>query len=173
MDEIKNIPLYPHTGAYAQEHGEIKQYWDSMNANVSCAEAIRKAASEHYDYASYCFDTEAAAKQVFEQCGVDRTLYVLANTVREKAWDGRISRDNIEWAKTYPVVEDTDPFGGRMNTRFLVDAVHPGLVNMLAKEARKLAAQERKPSIRAQLAAAKSEQKENPAGKTKNREEAR
>ena len=172
-DELKNIPVYPHSGKYAEEHGELKQYFDSYRANLECVEVIHQAANQHYDYDSYCFNTKAAAEQIIEQCGMDRALYVLANTVREKSWDGRISRDNIAWAEKYPVVEDMDTFGRRKNAEYSVDAVHPGLTNMLVKEMRKLEEREKKPSIREQLAAAKAEQKEKPAQKSKNREEVR
>ena len=173
MDDQRNIPVYPHSALYASEHGEVNPYMDSYCANLDCVAAIREAVNKHYDYGSYHFDTEGAAKQVIEQFGLERALYVLANTVREKAWDGRISHDNIEWAKSYPVADDVDTFGRRRNTDYIVDAVHPGLTNMLVKEMRKQAEREQKPSIRGQLAAARPEQNEKPAAKSKCREEAR
>ena len=172
-DDLKNIPVYPHSEQHAAEHGESKQYWDSYRANMACVEVISQAANRNYDYDSYCLNSKAAAKEIVEQCGMERTLYVLANTVREKAWDGRISRDNIEWAKSYPVADDVDTFGRRRNAEYSVDAVHPGLTNLLVREMRKVAEREQKPSIRSQLAAEKLEQSQKPPVKNKGREEAR
>lgn len=64
-----------------------------------------------------------------EQFGFDRTLYVLANTVRQKDHDGRISRDNKAWATTIPVSEDKNSFGDDRSSAFVVDS-HPGLSDL-------------------------------------------
>ena len=83
----------------------------------------------------------------FEQLGVDRlfvdeahsydrTLYVLANTVRHKEHDGRISRDNKTWARTIPIYEDPDAWGNDRNVEFVVDGHNPGLVDLFINAAR-------------------------------------
>ena len=71
-----------------------------------------------------------------EEFGYDRMFYVLANTVRQKDWDGRISRDNKAWAKTIPVYENPDGFGQDRNVYFVVDRSHPGLVDLFLTQAR-------------------------------------
>ena len=96
----RELPVYRYPGGYAYEHGELEQYRASRKANVACAEAIDAAISEHYR--DDCLGREAVS-QVVEQFGYDRMLYVLANTVRHKEQDGRISRDNKTWARTIPV----------------------------------------------------------------------
>lgn len=58
------------TGLYSEKTGK---------ANIACKEAIETAISEHYRLGP------EAVRQVAEQFGFDRTLYVLANTVRQKA----------------------------------------------------------------------------------------
>ena len=63
-------------------------------------------------------------------------FYVLAGTVRQKDWDGRISRDNKAWAKTIPVYENPDGFGQDRNVYFVVDRSHPGLVDLFLTQAR-------------------------------------
>ena len=77
-----------------------------------------------------------AVSQVVEQFGYDRTLYVLANTVRHKEHDGRISRDNKTWARTIPVFEDPDAWGKDRNVEFVVDGHNPGLVDLFINVAR-------------------------------------
>ena len=72
-----------------------------------------------------------------ERFGFERTFYVLSTTVREKDWDGRISRDNKEWAKTIPVFEDADAWGHDRNRYFVVDAVNPGLTDIFTNQARR------------------------------------
>ena len=82
----RELPVYRYPGSYAHEHGELEQYRASRKANIACAEAIDAAISEHYR--NDCLGREAVS-QVVEQFGYDRTLYVLANTVRHKEHDGR------------------------------------------------------------------------------------
>ena len=78
---------------------ELEQYRASRKANIACAAAIDAAISEHYR--DNCLGREAVS-QVVEQFGYDRTLYVLANTVRHKEHDGRISRDNENVGQDHP-----------------------------------------------------------------------
>ena len=89
-------------------------------------------------------------QQVLKQFDYERIFYVLANTIRQKDWDGRFSYDNKTWAKTIPVYEDSDGFGGDRNVRFVVDRSHPGLVDLFLTQARRDYAkeQEQKPSVR-------------------------
>ena len=88
-----------------------------------------------------------------EQFGYDRMFYVLANTVRQKDWDGRISRDNKAWTKIIPVYENPDGFGYDRNVYFVVDRSHPGLTDLFLTQARReyALAQEKKPSVRDSL----------------------
>lgn len=116
---IQTTPLYRYPYSYAVENGEIAAYRDSYTANVACKEAIEKSIVQHYH--SYVLDREAV-NQVVEQFGFDRTLYVLANTVRYKDWDGRFSHDNKEWAKHIVTLDD-------QSYRFVVDRSHPVLTN--------------------------------------------
>src|SRR5699024_4349256 len=94
--------------------------------NIACKEAIEAAISENYR------DNRldgAAVGQVTEQFGYDRMLYVLANTVQQKEWDGRFSRANKAWAGTVEVLPNPDSFGSDRNLEFVVDS-HPGLTDL-------------------------------------------
>ena len=64
-----------------------------------------------------------------------RTLYVLANTVQQKDWDGRFSPANKAWAKTVDIPPNPDGFGGNRNLDFVVDS-HPGLVDLFLSQTR-------------------------------------
>ncbi len=127
-------PVYKYPAAYARENSELEQYRASYKANVACKEAIETAIRDNYSDNRLGKD---AVKQVVERFGFERTFYVLATTVREKDWDGRISRDNKEWAKTIPVFEDADAWGHDRNRYFVVDAVHPGLTDIFLNQARR------------------------------------
>lgn len=82
----------------------------------------------------------------------DRIFYVLANTVRQKDYDGRISCDNKAWAQTIPVCEDKDGFGYDRNVYFVVDRSHTGLMDLFLTQARReCALTQEKPSVRNSL----------------------
>lgn len=70
------------------------------------------------------------------QYGFDRTLYVLAVTVMDKNWDGRISQNNKNWAKMQPVYADVDELGQEKNQAFVARS-HPGLVDLFLRETRR------------------------------------
>ena len=127
-------PVYKYPAAYARENNELEQYRASHKANVACKEAIETAIRDNYSDNRLGKD---AVKQVVERFGFERTFYVLSTTVREKDWDGRISRDNKEWAKTIPVFEDADAWGHDRNRYFVVDAVNPGLTDIFTNQARR------------------------------------
>ena len=91
-------------------------------------------------------------QQVLQQFDPGRIFYVLANTVRQKDYDGRISRDNKAWAQTIPVCEDKDGFGYDRNVSFVVDRSHTGLMDLFLTQARReCALVQEKPSVRDSL----------------------
>lgn len=93
--------FYTYPGRYASEHGELEQYRASYRANISCKEVIEHSITAHYGNNRL---DPACVKQVVEQFGHERVFYVLANTVRQKDFDGRISHDNKAWAKQFRCV---------------------------------------------------------------------
>lgn len=94
-----NTAIYPHSAAYAKEHGELEQYRASNRANLQCKEAIESAVREHFDGMYLSRD---AAKDVIETYGIDRVMFVLANTVQLQDWDCRYSPRNKAWARPFP-----------------------------------------------------------------------
>ena len=150
---LRETPVYPYPASYAQEHGELEQYRASNRANIACKEAVEAAIREHY-YDNQ-LDNQAAA-QVVKAFGLDRTLYVLANTVQLKDWDARFSPGNKEWAKTIPIQENPDAWGTDRNCQFVVNS-HSGLTDLFLSTVRQEYCQKQekahKPSVRAKLQA--------------------
>lgn len=150
---LRETPVYPYPASYAQEHGELEQYRASNRANIACKEAIEAAIREHYHGNS--LDSQAAA-QVVNAFGLDRTLYVLANTVQQKDWDARFSYGNKDWAKTIPIQENPDAWGTDRNCQFVVNS-HSGLTDLFLSTVRQEYSREQekahKPSVRAKLQA--------------------
>ena len=138
-NDIKTIPVYRYPACYAEQEGELDLYRESFVANVACKETIEITIATSYDAATYCLDAEKAARRVIEVCGLERVVYVLANTIRQKEWDGRFSAANKQWAKTVPVCLDPEA-GYCRNSRFVVDKCSPGLTDLLVNEVRRIEA---------------------------------
>ncbi len=150
QQELRDTPLYFQTARYATEHGEQAMFRASHDANIACRDAAEKAISKNYDGSH--LDTEAIFAQLGEKFSPERIKYILAATVRDKDWDGRISPENKAWAKTVAVADGTTSWGGNRNTEFTLQKAHPVLVNALVSHARKvftkdLEQQGKKPSV--------------------------
>ena len=131
---MNTIPVYKYPAAYAREKDELEQYRVSHKANVACKDAIETAIRDNYRDNRL---GEEGVKQVADQFGYERMFYVLANTAQRKDFDGRISRDNKDWAKTIPVFEDKDYFGDDRRSEFEVDSCNPGLTDIFINQARR------------------------------------
>ena len=141
------LPVYRQNAAYAREHGELEQYRTSRQANIACKEAIEQAVCQNYD--GKCLLDGTAAK-VMQQFGTERVMYVLANTIQQKEWDGRFNFYNKEWAKTVDIPPNPDSFGVERNSEFVVDS-HAGLTDLFVSQARREAEHQPRLSVREQI----------------------
>ena len=153
---LRNLPVYTYSATFAKEHSELEVYRASHRANVECKNAIEEAIANHYT------DNRldgSCVKEVVDRFGMERTAFVLANTVQDKDWDGRISDDNKKWAKDFPIPRDADAWGGRRTHEYVCSHAHPGLINLFVNRFRKVQALEKKkkPSVLKKLYEAKAD----------------
>ena len=141
------LPVYRQNAAYAHEHGELEQYRVSRQANIACKEAIEQAVYQNYDGKRL---HDGTAAKVIQQFGTERVMYVLANTVQQKEWDGRFNYYNKEWAKTVDIPPNPDSFGFERNSEFVVDS-HAGLTDLFVSQARREAERQPRLSVREQI----------------------
>ena len=141
LPAMDTTPLYPHTATFARFNDELPQYRESLKANIACKEAIEKAINDNYY--DWRLDTQFAEKLVAAQFPVERIRYVLAATVQQKSWDGRISDANKAWADTVPVADEEN------RLLYVVDQCHSGLTNLFVSRFREEI--EKKPSIMGNL----------------------
>ena len=120
-EPMSEAPIYRETANYAYEAGELESYRASLAANVECRRAIEAAISSNYG--DNRLDADAAVKSVLEQFSPERVRYVLANTIQQKDFDGRIPQPLKEWAKNVDVCPENA-------SRFLVDKPNPGLTTL-------------------------------------------
>lgn len=150
--ETSQKPVYPYSGDYAQEHGEVDQYRESNKLNLACKQAIQTAIARHHN--GHRLDPEAA-HSVVAQFGKARTSFILANTIQQKDYDGRFSPGNKAWARPIPILPDENTFGDNCRQRYVL-STHPGLVDTFVNVFRKEYCQEQqvqkvKASVRQKL----------------------
>lgn len=139
MKTVKHTTVYRQTWEYAEENGQEEMYRASLKANIACKNAIEAAISRYYHVDGYTLDTKRCARELIQEYGLDRVAYVLANTLLYKRYDGRISPENLHWARTLSVVYEPVAAGhGTVNARYVVGSCNTGLTDLLAAEIRKL-----------------------------------
>ena len=121
-------PVYEHSLQKAVERGELEQYQFSHKLNIECAKTIDAVLTKYFDEDTYELFTEPAAREVLEKFGYDRTMAVLANTVRHFSFDGRFSHTSREWVQDVPRLND-----GGIDRRCLVSA-NAGLTDLFVGE---------------------------------------
>ena len=117
-EPIPEAPIYRETANYAYEAGELEAYRASFAANEKCRDAIEAAITSNYG--DNRLDVDAAVKSVLEQFSPERVRYILANTIQQKDFDGRIPQPLKEWVKSVEVCPENA-------SRFVVDKANPGL----------------------------------------------
>ena len=122
-------PIYRDSFDEARRHDELDAWRESRDANIRCRDFVADSISRNHDGLRLGGDT---AGDIIEEFGYDRTMHVLANTIRLKDYDGRISAANKEWAKGFSFTDD-------LNHRwdFALDHPNPGLVDMVTNHVRR------------------------------------
>ena len=110
--------IYKHTADYALKNGEIELFHESANVNNECAKAI-DAAIQASNYDQYFYKITEAVKTVVDSFGFDRVNWVLASTIHQRFFDGRISSSNQNWARDFDVPDERRP-GFIVNTHLAV-----------------------------------------------------
>lgn len=128
--ESKEYPyLYMNSAAEAKRYDELDRWRESYKVNVACKKAIEEAIRRDFDGMHL---KDGCVRSVISEYGFKRVEWVLANTLKEKYYDGRFSPDNRKWGESFNVPND-----GVHNLGFVVDshsAVLDGFVQMFRQE---------------------------------------
>ena len=162
------LPVYRQNAAHAREHGELEQYRVSHQANIACKEAIEQSIDQNYDGSRLA---KGSADKVMQKFGSERVMYVLANTIQQKGWDGRFHPYNKDWAKTVDIPPNPDSFGFERNCEFVVDS-HAGLTDLFVSQARREVERQPRLSVREQIERAQEKmEKKSPVQATPKKKE--
>ncbi|MPM70558.1 hypothetical protein SDC9_117513 [bioreactor metagenome] len=128
--EMSDFPyVYPYSSEEAKRLNQLPMWRESFRANIACKNAIEQAVRRDFDGMHLKTD---CAGSVIAEYGYRRVSWVLANTVQQKSWDGRFSRENKEWAKgTYIPPDKHD-----RNLEYVVES-HPAVLDGFVNQYRK------------------------------------
>ena len=115
------MDFYKQSCEYAKTHGEEEAYYKSRQENLECKKTIEMYIREKFN--GYTLD-EQAVVETANKHGIERTAYVLANTI-VTIKSGRISLNNRAWAEwRYDLPEDkTNGYNLRLDYLLNVPAV--------------------------------------------------
>lgn len=135
MTETTNtraIPVYKESPSYARDHNELEVYRSSNTANVACKKAIEQLISERWDGMRLPKD---CVLPIIEEFGIERTTFVLANTLQLKQYDERFSRENKVWAKGVQIESAPDTLPSERRYAWEISS-HPFKLDMFVTQAR-------------------------------------
>jgi len=100
LDKEKEV--YKHSLDYAKDNNEIDLFRSDKIKNSECVKAIDNAVRNNFDGMRL---NKESCKDVIDKFGAERVILNLANTLQEKNYDGRFSRENKEWASNFDISE--------------------------------------------------------------------
>ncbi len=116
-------PLYRYSFQEAQNLNEVELWRNSKEENIRCSEFIDNAIKERFD-GKHLTSAKITIADIIKEFGYDRTMWVLATTIRQHPDDVRISQENKDWAKSF-ILPDVKDFDYSLKS-------HIGLVNIAA-----------------------------------------
>ncbi|BAL01482.1 hypothetical protein OBV_42830 [Oscillibacter valericigenes Sjm18-20] len=129
-DEFPNV--YPYSCEEARSQNQLSLWRESHRENIACKNAIEEAIRRNFDGMHLESD---CAQNVINQYGFNRVQWVLANTVQQKDWDGRFSRDNKAWAKSVFIPPDKNRLTDH-NLEYVVES-HPAVLDGFVNQYRR------------------------------------
>ena len=123
MEKQRAIPIYNGTAREAKERGELDKFKASAEADENCKTAIENAIARNYDGSR--LNPSAAIREVREQFGDKRLARVTASLIANREHDGRISPENMKWAKKNATTK-----------KVFTDRTHSGLLDIFATRLR-------------------------------------
>ena len=128
----KSIPIYKDSAGTARANNELENYRNSSRANQACKKAIEEMISTKWDGARLPKDS---ILPILEEFGIERTSFVLANTLQLKQYDERFSRDNKAWSQTIQIESLPDAQPAEYRFSWEINS-HPFKLDMLVTQAR-------------------------------------
>lgn len=111
----KYFPVYKGTLADARKELSIDLYLDSKQWNLACKTAI-----EYILDRNRTTNLKQAVKELLDDFGEDRVVFMIANTVQYYTYEDCFSKENEKWAGEIDIPENFNR-GIDINSRYIID----------------------------------------------------
>ena len=128
---MNTTPIYYESSEHARQYGELEQLRASNKADTDCRNLIDQAIGRHFDGMHLA---QQALAEVLNEYTPERVAMILAVTVRDRAWDGRFSRKNKEWAEGLHIPPESPVTGYVGKALRSHSAIVNGYVDMFRRE---------------------------------------
>lgn len=125
------VEFYRYSYRTAEHDGDVEEYRASRDENRRCMEFIQNPQTGLYAnaYKDNVVDKDGAyLDKCISEFGMQRMMFVIANTVKMSKHDGRWSPEVKEWARIFMLSHT------RENADGCLSQIHTGVVNILAEE---------------------------------------
>lgn len=122
------IHLYRHSLGMAKENGETDDWRESHKENIRCRDFLDDQVRQKYDGMHL---PDECAENTVKEFGYDRTMWVIANTIKLRHGDGRFSDTNQKWARDINIPKSDRNYEFALNS-------HSCLVDGLANQVQRM-----------------------------------
>ena len=125
------VEFYRYSYRTAEHDGDVEEYRASRDENRRCMEFIQNPQTGLYAnaYKDNVVDKDGAyLDKCISEFGMQRMMFVIANTVKMSKHDGRWSPEVKEWARIFMLSHTSENADGYLSQ------IHTGVVNILAEE---------------------------------------
>ena len=125
------VDFYRYSYRTAEHDGDVEEYRASRDENRRCADFIQNPQTGLYANA-YKDNVVDKDRTYLDKCirefGMQRMMFIIANTVKMSNPDGRWSLEVKEWAKDFMASHTSESADSYLSQ------IHTGVVNILAEE---------------------------------------
>ncbi len=119
--------VYPYSYEEARARGQTAQHRRSYKLNVECALSIRAASTLNLVNGHVPIKN---VREVLEDYGPERVMWVLANTIQQRGSDTRYTQDSRRWAEDFQI--PADPYkNGDLRLGYIIEGWPPYVVEFL------------------------------------------
>lgn len=125
------VEFYRYSYRTAEHDGDVEEYRASRDENRRCVEFIQNSQTGLYAnaYKDNVVDKDGAyLDKCISEFGMQRMMFIIANTVKMSKYDGRWSPEVREWARTFMLSHTSEYADGYLSQ------IHTGVVNILAEK---------------------------------------
>lgn len=133
------MPIYYSSIDYAYKHKEEELWRENFRINMELRKFVNDRASTAYNTR----ELDLFIKDLVEDYGVERTMYVLGRTIQYKEWDGRFDAvvkkrtAQLNYTDSNLLQDDYEKYGSDKSQEYVTD-IHPVILNQIYRELMKM-----------------------------------